>query len=133
MKLPAWASEYVGIPYTSGGRTRSGLDCWGLAILVLHEQFHLSIPDYEYDDAANREEVGMLVNGQKYMWHQTDSPDPGNLALFRIIGHPCHVGIMLTRYHFLHVRRYVNSCIQRIDHQPWARCFDGYYHYVATD
>jgi cell wall-associated NlpC family hydrolase len=28
--IPAWAADYVGIPFREHGRSRDGADCWGL-------------------------------------------------------------------------------------------------------
>jgi hypothetical protein len=43
-KLPAWAGQYVGIPFADLGRDRHGCDCWGLVRLILAEQAGLTLP-----------------------------------------------------------------------------------------
>ncbi len=42
----SWASDYVGLPFADGGRTRDGCDCWGLVRLVLAEQCGFEVPSY---------------------------------------------------------------------------------------
>lgn len=47
--LPAWASEYVGIPFADYGRTREGADCWGLARLIWRERAGIVLPEFAID------------------------------------------------------------------------------------
>lgn len=56
---PAWANEYVGLPWKNGGRLDpgrlaagplkegDGLDCWGLARMVAAERFGAELPAYD--------------------------------------------------------------------------------------
>jgi cell wall-associated NlpC family hydrolase len=44
---PAWTAAYVGLPWKEMGRTRAGLDCWGLFRLVMAEQFGVALPAYD--------------------------------------------------------------------------------------
>jgi cell wall-associated NlpC family hydrolase len=42
--IPNWAAQYVGLPFRDKGRARTGLDCYGLVVLVLREQFGVEVP-----------------------------------------------------------------------------------------
>ena len=57
----AWVNDYVGIPYTQGGRGHTGVDCWGLIALVMYEQRGIDIPDFlgpePLDDSVEVEEL----------------------------------------------------------------------------
>lgn len=46
MPIPIWVSRYLPIPYREGGRSHDGIDCWGLARLVLQEQAGVDLPLY---------------------------------------------------------------------------------------
>ncbi len=48
MPVPLWAGRYIGLPFMTHGRDRSGLDCWGLARLVMAEQLGRALPSYVY-------------------------------------------------------------------------------------
>ena len=48
--IPDWASEYVGIPYRTHGRDRSGADCWGLICMIWQERLNQPMPEYEGAD-----------------------------------------------------------------------------------
>lgn len=39
-----WATQYIGLKYDLGGRTREGLDCWGLVCLAYQEQLSVELP-----------------------------------------------------------------------------------------
>ena len=41
-----WVNDYIGIPYLWGGRSRQGLDCYGLVVLVYREQYGIELPDW---------------------------------------------------------------------------------------
>ena len=42
-----WADSYLAIPFRENGRTRAGLDCWGLYRLILLERCGIELPLYD--------------------------------------------------------------------------------------
>jgi len=40
-----WSTQYVGLPHEIGGRSRAGLDCWGLVHLFFREQYGIKLPE----------------------------------------------------------------------------------------
>ena len=40
-----WSTRYIGLPYVIGGRTREGLDCWGLLRLFYQEEKNITLPE----------------------------------------------------------------------------------------
>lgn len=48
-----WLDKYVGLPWRIGGRElRGGIDCWGLARLVLRDEAGIFLPSWEDDPDA---------------------------------------------------------------------------------
>jgi cell wall-associated NlpC family hydrolase len=118
--VPSWAASYVGIPFRSRGRDRSGCDCYGLLALVLSEVFHLEVPSYaaDYLDATDAEEIAALIAGEiGSRWHRMEpqintdehrsrSQNPlhlcssvvtaGDAIVLRIAGRAWHVGIVIS-------------------------------------
>lgn len=41
-----WARQYIGLPFVLGGRTKEGLDCWGLVKVVYQEVKGIELPDF---------------------------------------------------------------------------------------
>ncbi len=153
---PAWCARYVGIPFRSGGRDRHfGCDCYGLVWIVLREQFGVAAPSYSgaYADALEAREIAALISGETEARWQKDgrvSTRPyagaGAVVLFRIAGHPWHVGIVVSpddghgrgseasarsENWFLHIRRGTDSCLERLDSPRWTNRIVGFYRYVG--
>lgn len=113
-----WADEYVGLPFELGGRTREGLDCWGLVRLVLVEQTGILYPSYRQDDAQ------MIVeHANKYRTVKepkvldvaillTEIQDKDNQWIFA----PVHVGIFVNADQVLHIQKDSLSRVQPKHH-----------------
>ena len=54
-----WCSKYVGIPFVSGGRDKSGCDCYGLVRLILHNEYNTELPlligDTKHSNSLHRQ------------------------------------------------------------------------------
>ncbi len=85
--------EYIGIPYKQNGRTRDGLDCYGLLYLIEKEIFGKDIP--ELAGVLDGTENSILVNNNKPLiaGEATATPKDGDAVLFYMHGKPTHVGV----------------------------------------
>lgn len=130
-----WTQNYVGIPYISGGRDRSGLDCYGLLRLVYAEILGIDLPSFteSYLPTTERHELARIlqeyrVRGSRAWMHLLPRrARPLDATLFRVAGEACHIGIYLGQNRILHTRPHTGSCIQRIDRVPWDRRLEGFY------
>jgi cell wall-associated NlpC family hydrolase len=131
--IAPWAARYVGLPFQDGGRTRDGLDCYGMVVLVYREEFNLELPTYQgaYRSAQEREEVAALLASQipADAWRPvTGAPRVGDAVVFRVLSQPWHVGVMVSATEFLHVEQGARfACIERLDAWRWARRRHGIY------
>ena len=128
--LPSWSNDYIGIPYEPMGRTRDGLDCWGLLRLVYREQFAIDVPSYTEDYASpeEHEEVGRLIRSETTRsWKRVDYPGLGDGCLFDVYGEPAHVGVVVWPGIMLHIRRGTGSCVERYDNPTWRPRLMGFY------
>ena len=130
---PAWCAHYIGLPFKSLGRDRSGLDCWGMVYLVYREAFGREVPPYAaYADAYDIEEVGALIRGEIVTrWHEVSPEKLGDVLLLRVRGEPCHVGVVVARGKFLHSFEGTHSCVERYDGLKWRCRTMGFYRYVG--
>jgi cell wall-associated NlpC family hydrolase len=132
--IPGWAAQYVGIPFVELGRSRAGLDCWGLVRLVLEREFGIQgLPDYteRYTSTRDRAIAAVYAEDLPRHWQQVTSPVAGDIAVFRVGGQPMHVGLVLARGWMLSVERGVDSAIERIEGSHWKGRLEGYYRYAG--
>lgn len=136
--IPAWVEEYVGLPYAVGGRTRSGVDCFGLCLLVWRERFGLDVPLYggvSWDE-ANSAEVGAFIGGEAQAgWDRIEPGEagPGDAVLMRMRGHPIHVGVIVADGFMLHCHDRGDASVEDFRTLQWSRRILGFYRYRTHD
>jgi len=117
--------SYIGIPYQHRGRTRQGIDCYGLVMLFYREMMKTELPDYReyYSNQWDRHECGTTIEGALHdgRWVPCRVDDLGAVHTFRVMGAVCHVGIVLKDGQFLHAFEGTNSCIERLDDMSWSK------------
>lgn len=120
--------DYIGLPYADRGRGPS-FDCYGFIRYVYQNELGLDLPDFlrTYKSAENAESVAAAINERKIDWVKVEEPRPLDLLLFKIMGHPVHVGLYLNESDFLHCFQGCNSCIERLDSHNWNKRLLGVY------
>ena len=119
---------YVGLPYRERGRDRSGLDCWGLNVVVYRDRFGVTVPDHgpafaavmdplDAADPARQERAFVrlaqkLIRDQKKTWTEIKTPVLGATVLVRRSGQPVHTGIYLTGGDLLHADFEIGSVVR---------------------
>lgn len=133
MPIPIWAGHYIGLPFSDHGRTRKGVDCWGLVRLILSEQFSIALPSLIHDYARTTDIKGIsqLVTRELLKWKQIGQDDArlGDIVILRLHGEPVHVGLVLGHGRMLHVERGINAAIDRYDGSRWQALIHGFYRY----
>lgn len=92
----AEARSWLGVPWAHQGRTRLGIDCAGLVIMVARG---LGISEYDTTNYQRR------TNGHGFLEHFRANMDqrpvadarPGDVLLFRDKQFPCHSAIVALR------------------------------------
>jgi cell wall-associated NlpC family hydrolase len=87
------ARDWVGVPYRHQGRSRTGVDCIGLAICVAHE---LRISDFDIDGYGRVPSGRMMARMMRDMLDPVSLADaaPGDLLHMAFSGQPQHIAIM---------------------------------------
>jgi sulfur carrier protein ThiS len=121
---------YIGLPFKGGGREIDGLDCWGLARLYYHNELGIDLPSfnsaYHIDDSLRIQE---LISQYREGWDRVETPSPGDLVVFNVLGEAVHLGIVLDCNQFLHIREDRDSVIENLNGVKWNRRIEGYYRY----
>lgn len=118
-----WANDYMRVPFVDLGRSRAGVDCWGLIYLALTEQAGAAVPLFldEYENTADREYISALIErkrqsapfrpvaprrpdekAQAYIRRLAPLVRPLDVLLLPMVGELCHVGIAFGAGRFLH-------------------------------
>lgn len=129
-------ADYIGIPFLTHGRTREGLDCWGLVRLVYHERFGIDLPSLAegYADATlDRSGVCSLVEAERPAWILVTPGEeqPGDVVLLRLRGLPVHVGVVTRPGWMLHVTAGVETTEERFDDGLWKLRVAGVFRHRA--
>lgn len=127
----SWAKNYIGIPFVSGGRTRAGCDCYGLVRLVLEEVYGYCLPvlNADYTDALDIEQSKRLfmLNAPLLCGEKISDPEEKAVALIRMKGRLCHVGLYAGGGFILHERHRLGSVCERIESPRLSGCVEGWY------
>jgi cell wall-associated NlpC family hydrolase len=122
---------YVGIPWRDGGRTRDGIDCWGLFRLVYREVLGIELPSFGeyYTTALDRIVIRKLVDGGMDNWQEVLMPDPGDGALLTIAGR-VHIGVVVGNDYMLHIEKGAGSVIENYYSMRIQNMLEGFYRYT---
>lgn len=118
--------DLIGRPFQYGGRPpMHALDCYGLVIEV-SQRLGKSLPERQFSEQGNV--IGALMSMQMNEW--VESPrEIGAVLLFRVMGIPQHVGIIVSPFEFLHTWEGTGGVVtERID--DWERRIVGCYRYA---
>lgn len=126
----SWVQDYIGIPFISGGRDRTGLDCYGLIRLILIEQYGCTLPllDGKYDNALNLYDTSPLFFQQlPILTEKIAGPQERALALLEMHQLPCHLGLFCGGESIIHSRAGVGVVVERLDSRRLPGKIVGWY------
>jgi cell wall-associated NlpC family hydrolase len=125
-----WSSRFIGIPFARYGRSRAGLDCWGLVALVYAEVPGIVVPSYDEvpADPAERAEMARLVAdiASTWPWQAVGEPRELDVAVYRMGALYRHVGVVLDGGVMLHVAQGGTSSIVSLRETRWRHRLIGY-------
>ena len=133
--IPAWTTSYLTIPYRERGRSRTGVDCYGLVRLVFQERRGIELPSYDETAPTPRDvmEIQRLLAGAPALgWIEVlrEEAQEYDGIVFTIAGQPTHFGLVLEPPHFLHAIKdtkasYGKVAIRRWDSMMWRQRVAG--------
>lgn len=117
----AEARAWLGVPWRHQGRTRAGVDCVGLLVVVARA---LRLSDYDHTAYGRRAE------GQGFVTHFRASMEsvalaearPGDVLVFAERAYPCHCGFLSERRgaaHLLHAHALRRKVIEEAYAGEW--------------
>lgn len=133
--IPVWVAKYTSIPFRDKGRGFDGCDCYGLVHLALVTERGLEVPECGdgYTTVADAREIAALIDHgrQRWPWVSVGQPRCFDVVLFWLIDH-YHVGLMVDRYHMLHIVPGSMATVERVDTPFWSAVHRhrGYYRHA---
>lgn len=126
-----WSADYIGLPYARQGRTRAGLDCWGLVRLAYLEHRGILLPLYEgggVDDAERAEIAATLDRARAAApWRRVAAAQAWDVAVFARARLSGHVGIVIGGGEMLHAHTLHGVVIESYARPPWSGRLIGIY------
>jgi cell wall-associated NlpC family hydrolase len=135
--MTAWLRNYVGLPKVHAGRSREGVDCYGLIWLVYREVLGIQLPSYagEALDLKEREEIAGLIAGGRLVapWREVKdgSERPFDMAVFRRGTLESHVGLVVGPGRMLHIVDVGESHVTSYHIGPWRGRFVAMHRHEA--
>ena len=131
-----WSAGYIGLPFAEKGRSRAGLDCWGLVHLVYRQELGIELPSYVegYASLAERAEISALFEAGRSEpdWSLVDKPQEFDVVMLRMGRLGAHVGIVAGKKRMLHISEGAASCIEDFTgHRFESRVVGIYRHALA--
>lgn len=126
--------DYIRIPFKDHGRTRNGADCWGLACIIYAEQLGIELPALTgYEDTKDRAKISDIIKAESQTWQfiVRDKEEPFDIAVFKVLGQPMHVGVVVKPGLMIHCER---GCgvyrTQYYKENQWDRRLEGFFRYA---
>lgn len=126
--MPEWAASYLSIPFAEHGRTRLGVDCYGLVRLIYQEQRGIELPSYveQYATTNDADEItALLRNELTGGWREIRLAEVRLFdgLILRLKSHPTHFAMVLDPPWFIHAATRVHAAgktwIERWDSMMW--------------
>lgn len=129
-----WVNEYIRVPFLEKGRSRDGVDCWGLVRLVYKDHLGVDLPELlGYSDTKDKLSISQVIGDESKKWVKIDQGSEViyDVAVFSMVGVPMHVAVVVKQGIMLHSERGSGTYISNYTReQQWSRRLIGFYRYA---
>lgn len=91
-----WASQYIGLPWTTHGTGPDSFNCWSFVRMVQERYFGRSLPEIPNPEDLLEMAKAFRDHSERRRWLAVDEPDDGDCVLLRQARFPIHVGVWLA-------------------------------------
>jgi cell wall-associated NlpC family hydrolase len=120
--------------YLPNGRRWPEIDCWGLVCAVFAGERGIVLDPYDTTSCGDAPGFAAAVAAESRVWTEVplDQLRTLDVLLFRNLGRPTHVGVIIEPPRFLHAREGAGICVVSLldRKQPWRtkRVFAAFRH-----
>lgn len=129
-----WTNKYIKIPFAECGRSEKGADCWGLAIIIYKNELNIDLPELlGYNDTHDRKYISDLYETEHKLWQEVPlgQEKPYDIIVFRTMGLPTHIGIVIGKGDMIHCERGIGTCVNNYKKDVlWTKRIVGVYRYA---
>lgn len=125
-------SDLIGIPFKNRGRSKDGLDCYGL-VQQVYKKCGIELPEFyaDFDDAEKIQSI-IRQNTDSFSWKRLSEPVfPCVIAIRFGSKFINHTAVYIGGGKFLHTRDKIGVCVDRISNPAWRKVIVGFYQYVG--
>jgi cell wall-associated NlpC family hydrolase len=117
--------DLVGVKYRPHGRAiEEGLDCYGVALIVLDRE-GIRLPDISNYDTDKKDQSGIKEILEHGIPHEKiDKPEKNCIIELTVCGVPSHIGVYLGEGEFIHATKY-GVAVEPL--RRWEKRVKGYY------
>jgi len=130
-----WTDEYIGLKFQIDGRSREGVDCWGLVCVIYKEKLGIELPLIQgvFVDTTISclVKVAKAMGEERLKWHKVDKPQLYDVVMLRTGEYSWHVGLFIGKHQMIHVMSGIDSAIEDLNGVQWKNRIEGYYRYVC--
>ncbi len=123
-------ARLVGAPFADFGRGPESFDCYGIVIEGARAM-GLELPDYGSAASHLWREIGKRAEDRRAMFERIPLREAlkGDVVAFhtRVEGIVDHLGLMVSRFDFLHATRATGGQICSLGHPAWGAMVEGVY------
>lgn len=129
-------NNYIRIPFKEHGRTRAGVDCWGLACIIFKEELDIDLPlmDIGYQNTKDKASISEMIKSNYINWDivEKNEEQAFDMAVFRMLGQPMHIGVVVKPGLMIHCERGSGVYLTHYHKEgQWDRRLEGFYRYAA--
>ena len=107
-------------------------DCWNLCREV-YRRAGKFLPRYSEYLAGIVERNNLIQIVKSADFERIEKPEPLAIVTFRLKPRMItHMGVVLDKYRFIHIRKKAGVAIQRLDFGLWAKKIEGFYRYAGN-
>jgi cell wall-associated NlpC family hydrolase len=127
--------KYVGIPFESGGRDFSGIDCYGLAILIYKEEKDVSLWDYATYTMSDYSKGNYFLSNYHKNWDTLGEEDLQELDVLLFTTDPdlpnipTHIAVYVGENKMIHCMQGIDTYICKFKGGPMKQFFHSAYRY----
>jgi len=108
-------------------------NCWNLC-REIYKRCGKFLPKYSDYIAviSKRDDLIRMVANDEFV--RLDGPEPMCLVTLMLAPRAItHIGVVIDKRRFIHVRKNAGVCVERLDNKVWKRRIEGFYRYAGDN